>query len=145
MAKSDKVAGTVGRAKAFAARLGRKSTPDSTSIHGPSPNPETNLAIADIALRGSTILARRAVEQALLGRGYAPRKAKAILKGRPLTETLLHGALARIALSSVPGAIAVGGGLIAKTLYDRTRARAAKIEGEAALAGKAEDGKASGK
>jgi len=50
-----------------------------------------------------------------------------------------------IALSSVPGAIAVGGGLIAKTLYDRTRARAAKIEGEAALAGKAEDGKTSGK
>jgi hypothetical protein len=41
--------------------------------------------------------------------------------------TLLSGiagaALVRIATRSVPGAIVVGGGLLAKTLYDRRRAK----------------------
>jgi hypothetical protein len=110
-------------------------------LHGPSPNPHTNLLIADVALRGSSLLMRRAVERGLLGSKYPTRKARAILQGRSWSETLLHTALARVAVRSVPGAILVGGGLIAKTLYDRSRSHVARAKGEVALHEMAEDGK----
>ena len=43
-------------------------------------------------------------------------------------------AIARVATRSVPGAILVGGAMIAKTLYDRSKGRrAAQAEGEAKL------------
>lgn len=108
-------------------------------VHGPSPNIATNLAIADIALRAGSVVARQAVERTFLGQRYSSRKAAKILKGRSLGETLLHGALARVALGSVPGAIIVGGALVAKTLYDRSRARQSHHEGEAALEEQAKD------
>lgn len=94
-------------------------------IFGPSPDPATNLAIADIALRGGAMLARHAVERALLGRAYSPSKARQILKGRSMSEAFLHRTIAKVAMRSIPGAIVVGGGLIAKTLYDRHKARRA--------------------
>lgn len=119
----------------------RKLLPgDPSELHGPSPNPRTNLLIADVALRGGTLLARRAVERGLLGSKYEPRKAKAILKGRTFGETLLHSAIARIAMRSVPGAIIVGGGIVAKTLYDRGRSFQARVQGEADLHQMAKDG-----
>lgn len=112
----------------------------SSDLHGPSTNPHTNLLIADIALRSSSVLARRAVERGMLGSKYSKRKASAILKGRSFTETLLHSIVARIATRSMPGAILVGGGLVAKTLYDRARSRQALYEGEDKLQEMAEDG-----
>ncbi|CDO35757.1 hypothetical protein [Novosphingobium sp. KN65.2] len=121
----------------------RKLRPSPRELVGPSPNDHTNLAIADIALRGGTFLARRAVEKALLGKKYAPSKASAILKGRTMGETMLHRTLARVAMTSVPGAILVGGGLIAKTLYDRSKARTAKAAGDEKLADMAKDGEES--
>lgn len=121
-------------------KAARKTDPSASDLSAPSPNVHTNLAIADIALRGGSFLARRAVEKTLLGRKYSPGKAKAILKGRSFKETIFHTALSRIAMQSVPGAILVGGGLIAKTLYDRGKARQAKAEGEAALDDMAEAG-----
>jgi len=134
-----KAAGTKrpkGRAGKVKARLKGKAA----DLHGPSPNSATNLFIADIALRGGAAVARRAVEHALLGKAYAPRKATAILKGRSLGESLAHGLLARVALTSVPGAIVVVGGLAAKTLYDRSRARKAKAQGQRQLDEMADDG-----
>lgn len=113
---------------------------DPAQLHGPSPNPHTNLLIADVALRGSAMLARRAVERGLLGSKYSSRKASAILKGRTFGETLLHTAIARVAVRSTPGAILVGGGLLAKTLYDRARSHQARGEGEAKLHEMAKDG-----
>jgi len=115
------------------------SLPDDFS--GPSPNPHTNLVIADVALRSSAVLARRAMERGLLGSRYAPQKARSILKGRTFSETLIHGMIARVAVSSIPGAIIVSGGLIAKTLYDRSKGRQAVVEGEVKLHGMAQDGK----
>lgn len=109
-------------------------------LHGPSPNPATNLVIADIALRTGTTIARRAVERAVLGASYSPRKAKSILRGRTVSETLLHGALSRVALGSLPGALVVGGALVCKTLYDRSRAKQARAEGARELHEQAEDG-----
>jgi hypothetical protein len=41
---------------------------------------------------------------------------------------------------SVPGALIVGGGLLAKTLYDRRKARTARAEGEKDIQEMSEDG-----
>jgi hypothetical protein len=120
----------------------RKALPgEPAQLHGPSPNPHTNLLLADVALRGSSLLMRRAMERGLLGSKYPTRQARAILQGRSWSQTLLHTAIARVAVRSVPGAILVGGGLIAKTLYDRSRSHVARAKGEVALAEMAEDGK----
>jgi hypothetical protein len=122
-----------------AARKARVEVSDST-VAGPSPNAATNLAMADIALRGGSVLARRAVQRAFLGTTLSTRKTNKILSGRSVTEKLLHTALARVALSSVPGAIVVGGALVAKTLYDRSKAAEAAVEGKQKLEEMAAEG-----
>lgn len=100
----------------------------------PSPNPMTNLVLADIVLRGGSILLRHAVERTLLQAKYSKGKARAIVRGRSMTQTLLGTALARIAMRSVPGAIVIGGGLLAKSLYDRRQGQAAaRADGKAAV------------
>ena len=107
-----------------------------------SPNPMTNLVLADVALRGGGRLLRHLVERTLLQTKYTPGKAKAIVKGRSMTQTLVGTALARVATRSVPGALVVGGGLLAKTLYDKRRGKAAaKAEGKAAVDKQAEKGR----
>ena len=121
-------------------KAARKATASLEDVQGPSPNMATNLAIADIALRAGSVLARQAVERTFLGQRYSSRKAAKILKGRSLGETMLHSALARVALRSVPGAIIVGGALVAKTLYDRSRAHQTRREGDAALEEQAKQG-----
>jgi len=130
-------------AAAAAGKAVHKVAPKASDLSVPSPNVHTNLAIADIALRGGSFLARRAVEKTLLGTKYSPGKAKAILKGRSIKETVFHTALARVAMQSVPGAILVGGGLIAKTLYDRSKARKSRIEGESKVEEMAREGRKS--
>jgi len=99
----------------------------------PSPNPATNLLLADLALRGGGQLLRHAVERGLLGKSYTPEKAKSLIKGRSMGQTLIGTAIARIATRSVPGALIVGGGLLAKTLYDRKQGAAAASSGEQAV------------
>jgi hypothetical protein len=107
---------------------------------GPSPNPATNLLLADIAIRGGGRLLRHTVERTLLGAKYSPNKARDIVSGRSMFQTLLGTAVARVATRSVPGALLVGGGLLAKTLYDRSKDRAqARAEGEAQIEEQAEN------
>lgn len=113
---------------------------DPLELHGPSPNPATNLLLADVALRSATMLARRGVERQLLGAKYPANKAAAILRGRTLSETLLHTMMARMAVRSVPGAVLVGTGLVAKTLLDRGKGRRARGQGDAKLHKMAKDG-----
>ncbi|MBW8784089.1 MAG: hypothetical protein JF593_05545 [Novosphingobium sp.] len=98
-----------------------------------SPNPMTNMIVADIAIRGGEMLLNRAVEEAVLGAKYGAKKGKKVVKGRSMGQTLLSTAIARIATRSVPGAIVVGGALLAKTLYERRKPRVADAEGEAEL------------
>ncbi|MCA1661103.1 MAG: hypothetical protein LC648_02605 [Novosphingobium sp.] len=99
-----------------------------------SPNPMTNLVLTDILLRSGGQFMRHAVERTLLRTTYDAKKAKDIVKGRSMAQTIVATALARMATRSVPGAILVGGGLLAKTLYDRRHGpRAAKAEGERAI------------
>lgn len=132
MATSVKKVGTKvgGAAKRTAGKAGSavKATADKAKeaiedTHGPSPNPVTNLIIADVAMRGGGRLLRHLVETTVLGIKYPPDKARDIVKGRSMAQTLLGTAVARIATRSVPGALLVGGGLLAKTLYDRSISR----------------------
>jgi hypothetical protein len=99
----------------------------------PSPNPMTNLVIADIVLRGGGRLLRHLVETNVLKTKNAPDTARKIVKGRGLVQTLIGTAAARVATRSVPGAILVGGGLLAKALYDRSKGGHATAKGEEAV------------
>ena len=100
-------------------------------VPGISPNPMTNLLLTDLVLRGGGQIMRHAVERTLLGTKYPKQKAKNIVKGRSMVQTMVGTALARIATRSVPGAILVGGAMLAKTLYDRRQGVAvAKSKGK---------------
>lgn len=124
-----------GKATAAASKT-RDSARDAggdTPATGPSPNPMTNLLLADIALRAGGALLKRGVETGILGQAVGAKKAARAIKGGSMAQTLVRAALTRVATRSVPGAIVVGGGLLAKTLYERRRKRKAKAEGEADL------------
>ncbi len=126
-----KVKATIGGLARGAAKAKAKVSDTS----GPSPNPATNLILADIAIRGGGRLLRHAVERTLLGVKYPPGKARDIVKGRSMIQTLVGTAAARLATRSVPGALLIGGALIAKTLYDRGKNPVeAEAEGEAQIA-----------
>jgi len=78
--------------------------------------------IAQIARKSGGKLLNQAVDTLLPGdQGGKP----SLLKG------LAGAALVRVATRSVPGAIVVGGGLLAKTLYDRRHARILAKPGKA--------------
>ena len=92
-------------------------------VPGPSPNPATNVLIAEIVVRSAGRLARRAMEKGLLKARFEREQASANIEGRGLTHTLVSTTVARVATRSVPGALLVGGGLLAKTLFDRSISR----------------------
>jgi len=92
-------------------------------VPGPSPNSATNVLIAEILVRSAGRLARRAMEKGLLKARFEGEQAVAIVEGRGLTHALVSTTVSRVATRSVPGALLVGGGLLAKTIYDRTISR----------------------
>lgn len=100
---------------------GAKSRGDGTL--GLSPNPATNMFIADIAMRGISVLARNTLHKSLLQNRYGSNKAKRIVENKSIFRSLaLYGA-SRVATRSVPGAALVSGGLLAKALYERSQAK----------------------
>ena len=108
-------------------------------VPGPSPNPATNLIIHDVALRAGGRLMRHALEKGLLRNRYG-RSAKDMIENRSLVQALASYAVARMATRSLPGAVIVGGGLLAKTLFDRGRSRRKnRRDGDKALHKMAED------
>lgn len=106
----------------------------SEGIPGPSDNPATNFLLADVAIRAGSYLARRGVEKNLLASRYGKDTAHGIVLNKTLGQSLISFALARLATRSVPGAVLVGGGALAKSLLDRRKSRLhQKIEGDAKL------------
>jgi hypothetical protein len=100
-----------------------------------SPNPATNLVVAEIVVRGIANVMRRQVEERVAKATYESEdRAREVLDGRTaLTSLALYGA-ARLASRSTAGLGIVAGGLIAKSLYDRgkivqRRRRNAKLAG----------------
>jgi len=103
-------------------------------VPGPSRNPATNLLLADIVLRAAFRLGRRYLERGLLRSHFTPNQAKRIVKGRPLSTSIGAMLVTRFATRSIPGAMLVGGGLLAKVMLDRRKsARQAHAEGEKKL------------
>lgn len=100
-------------------------------VPGISTNPATNVLIADVVLRGLSRLVRRNIEKAMLRAQYAPEEAKRILQGRTLGQKAMQITASRLAMRSVPGALLVTGGLLAKAMLDRSQSKR-----EAARAGR---------
>jgi len=92
-------------------------------LRGPSTDPATNLLLADVALRGVALIARIAIEHALLANRYDRSTAKAVVARRGIGKRLLSAGLSRMAARSLPGAVLVSGGMAGKVLFDRARAR----------------------
>ena len=126
-----KIGAKLGHVKETARGAAEKAGSAVKNVSGPSPNPMTNLILTDIVLRSSGRLLRNAIEKGVLGVKYPQDKARNLVKGRSLTNTLITTAVARIATRSVPGALLVGGGLLAKTLFDRRKGHEAKVIGQA--------------
>ncbi len=83
----------------------------------------TDKIIADLARRGGNRLIDLTLGKVMPDESAQPKKRPTLIGG------LIGVAAVRIATRSVPGAIVVGGGLLAKTLYDRKQAKqAAKAE-----------------
>lgn len=125
-----KLKGLLGKAKRTTGAPANNAGPAKAAPASAPADPVTSLILADIALRAGSALLRRGVEKGVLGHSLGKTKAGGIVRGQGLGKTLAGTALARVATGSVPGAIVVGGGLIAKTLYDRRRAKKAKPSGD---------------
>jgi len=120
------------------AEASAETDPETDNVPGPSPNPATNLLIMDIAMRGASLIAARAIEQAALRLRYKPGQADDVVEGRSMIKTLAATGAARMATRSVPGFLLVTGGLLAKTLIDRSlRPRHARRRGDRQLAAQA--------
>lgn len=92
-------------------------TPDESRL--PSPNPVTNLVIADIVLRGAGSLMRQRLEKGLLTGQLEADKAKRLVESRGVIGSLALWGATRLAMRSTVGLAVVAGGLAAKVLYDR--------------------------
>ena len=107
---------------------------DEPGLVGPSTNPATNMLIADIAMRAIGRLTRNTLHKTVLQTRYGHNKAARIVENRSIGSTLALYGLSKIATRSVPGALLVSGGLLAKTLYDRSGSkRRARRHGEKEL------------
>lgn len=99
----------------------RAKRDDARNVPGPSSDPATNLVMADIAMRAGSYILRDVIERRILGRRYDKQVAREIVANRTLGQNLVRVAAAKLATRSVPGALAVSGGLLAKVLYDRAK------------------------
>ena len=111
-------------------------TPDETradALTRPDTHPATNLLLADIIVRSASKLWRRRVDDKVAEAGTpTDEDGKQIVDGRTMLTTLgLYGA-SKLANKSVSGLALVASGLVAKTLYDRGKARQKRLANEEA-------------
>jgi hypothetical protein len=126
--------------KSTARKAAAKTKGTLAKVPGPSSNPATNLLIMDVAMRGLSMLVGRGIEKALLSTRYNRDKAADIVKGRPLIQSMAATGAARMATRSVPGFLLVTGGLLAKSLLDRSMGRRESVRrGEQQFAAQAEN------
>ncbi|MBC2670760.1 hypothetical protein ACFOON_05970 [Novosphingobium piscinae] len=139
MAGRSKTGTDVSRPSGTAAGTPAEAAPEAPE--SPAVPAFATVLLTDLVLRGGSALLRGALDRSPLGRaasaGHAVVKGTGKIggkiggktggktggKGRSLGQTLLGTAAVRIATRSVPGAIIVGGALLAKTLYDRKRGK----------------------
>jgi hypothetical protein len=78
-----------------------------------------SMIVSEILLRSAGRMTRHTLEKAVARRRFDPAKAKAIVENRSIAHTMIAYGITKLATRSVPGALLVGGGLLAKTLFDR--------------------------
>ena len=109
-----------------------------TATDSPDPvGPLTRGILAGIAMRAGSTFLKRSVDRGILGAAPEALKSAARAAGTAVAAApkpkskgrmgigarLLTAAATRIATRSVPGAIVVGGALLAKTLHDHRKNR----------------------
>lgn len=97
----------------------RTDTARSGESRLPSPDPATNLMIADIVLRGAGMMLRNRLEKGLLTGQLDRDNAQRLLDNRGMVSTVALWSASRLATRSPVGLAVVAGGLAAKVLYDR--------------------------
>ncbi|MFN3863987.1 MAG: hypothetical protein ACK4RT_06865 [Erythrobacter sp.] len=101
-------------------RKSKRAEPDGNGESRlPSPDPVTNLVIADIVLRGAGSLLRQRLERGLLTGQLESDKAKRLVEARGVVSALALWGASRLATRSPAGLAVVAGALAAKVLYDR--------------------------
>ena len=115
-------------------RGARRQTDGSDESRLPSPDPVTNLVIADIVLRGAGSLLRQRLEKGLLTGQLESDKAKRLVESRGMVSTLALWGASRLATRSPAGLAVVAGGLAAKVVYDRGKRIEAKRRAKKAAA-----------
>lgn len=113
----------------------RKSGLDrSAKVPGPSPDPSSNLVLADVAIWMGSYMVRRMVERSFLSGRYGKQTAKAIVQNRSIRQKVTTMVIARLGTSGLPGAALVTTGMATKVLLDRSKARRlAQAEGDQEL------------
>ena len=110
------------------------------NVPGLAKSPALNLLLADVAFRAGSKIVRRATEKRMLQNRYSADQAEKIVSKRSLGRKAASIVMSRIAMGSVPGAVLVGGGMLAKTLFDRSQsARKARRESDRQLAKRIDD------
>ena len=104
-------------------RLRHNGVNKSREVPGPTPDPSSNLVMADVLMRMTSYVMRRALERNFLKGRYGKDTARQIVKNRSIKQTLASAAIARLATGSLPGAAIVTTGMAAKILLDRSKAR----------------------
>ncbi len=89
----------------------------------------TGAMASEIVIRSVGSMVRQAFERGVLSRRYDKDTAKKFLDNRSVLHTAAAFGVTKIATRSLPGALLVGTGLVAKTLFDRGKARRTKRKG----------------
>lgn len=123
-----------GRAGSGGVKIGGSSSKSivqhDSEVPGTSETAAANLLMADIVMRIGSSALRHFVESRLLKGRYGPDTARRVMRERSVGKALTSIAVAKIATRSVPGAAIVGTGILAKTLYERGKARRDAEQGD---------------
>lgn len=84
--------------------------------------------LAGLALRHGAKLARRSIDKRLSIGGISADDVDSAFTARSLVGTIALTAATRLATRSVPGALVVGSGLVAKALYERHKRKREEAE-----------------
>ena len=103
------------------------------TVPGLSPNPASNLIMANAIVCSSSILRWQGVDKRCRRGRYGKDTAEAAAENQGLGSTLTALALSKVAARSSTGAVVVGGGMLARALYDRRQAKKARAKGDAEI------------
>ena len=75
--------------------------------------------LLDIAVREGRLYARRGFDRTLARTAYTREDVEAATRPEGFVKWIAAAAVARLAARSIPGALAIGGVVVAKALFDR--------------------------